>query len=167
MNPDELERTLLDNIPVIYDTYNGISVKSNSWIESFHGNTILFKRVLQKSLHTWRSKGYFGVWLHLPISSAIFIPIAVEVGFWFHHARPKYVVLCVWLPHATKSRLPLAPCHYVSVGGCVINSKNQILCVQEKTGPTAHMQLWKFPGGLCETGENIAHAVRFHYEFFT
>ena len=47
------------------------------------------------------------------------------------------------------SKLPLYASTQVGVGGCVINSKGEILMVTERVSPTAATQgMWKLPGAL-------------------
>ncbi len=107
-------------------------------------------------METWREEQRQGIWLRIPITQSHFIPIAVSKGFWFHHCGPEYLLMCHWLPGGRESsRLPAAASHYIGVAGFVINSKNEMLMVQEKTGPAAGIGLWKLPGGLCDVGEDI------------
>ena len=59
--------------------------------------------------------------------------VAVKHGFYFHHASPKgYVLMCLWLDPSTPSRIPAYPDHYVGVGGVVLNSKGELLLIQER-----------------------------------
>lgn len=49
---------------------------------------------------------------------------------------------------------------FIGVAGFVLNSKNQVLCVKEKTGPSARLEgFWKLPGGLVDKQEDIRDAV--------
>jgi len=49
-------------------------------------NPEAFRRQLQYSLQVWKAEGYLVVWLEVPITHAALIPVAVEVGFIFHHS---------------------------------------------------------------------------------
>jgi hypothetical protein len=98
-----------------------------------------------------------GVWLRVPISASKLIPIAVEQEFWYHHAGPDYLLLCNWLQGGqNKSKLPPRASHYLGVSGFVLNSRRELLVVQEEHGPAASSGLWKLPGGLCDHGENLS-----------
>lgn len=108
----------------------------------------------------WRDEKRRGVWLRIPIESSVLIPVAVSEGFWFHHSSPSYLMMCNWLPGGKeKSRLPHAASHYIGVAGFVMNSKSELLVVQEKNGPVSGTNLWKVPGGLCDLGEDISSAA--------
>lgn len=55
------------------------------------------------------------------------------------------------------SKLPSFSTHYIGVGGLVISKDRQkILAIQEAKPIIQGM--WKLPGGLVETGENIQTA---------
>ena len=60
--------------------------------------------------------------------------------------------------------MPSFATHYIGVGGLVLNkNKTKILAIQERK-PISE-GLWKLPGGLVETGENIQEAcIREVYE---
>merc|ERR550539_129451 len=57
------------------------------------------------------------------------------------------------------NQLPVSPAHAIGVGAVVINSKRQILMVQENTGPSAKYKIWKLPGGLVDANELLSEAV--------
>lgn len=137
------------------DQYNGVEVTED--LAQLEPET--FRRRLSCSLQQWKSDERRGVWLRLPIAQANLVPIATEAGFWYHHATAEYLLLCNWLPGGqTASRLPPGASHYVGVAGFVLNSRRQLLVIQEKSGPAAGRSLWKIPGGLCDQGEDIADA---------
>ena len=73
----------------------------------------------------------------------------VQLGFEFHHAQKDYVLLKKWLPEHEEDNTPNYAAQYLGCGGFVLNSRNQLLVVQEKyhTTPT-----WKLPGGHAEPG---------------
>ena len=145
-------------LQVDIDSYNGVTVKED--LTSLSQDD--FKTRLAHSVAQWKTDSRKGVWLRVPISASNLIPIAVEQDFWFHHAGADYLVLCTWLQGGqSESRLPSRPSHYNGVSGFVLNSKQELLVIQEKNGPAAKMDLWKLPGGLCDQNENLsAGAVR-------
>ena len=64
-----------------------------------------------------------------------------------------------WLPD-TPSPLPKYGFTQIGVGGVVLNSKNEVLMVVERTSPLAMFQgSWKLPGGLADPGEDFAKTV--------
>ena len=118
-----------------------------------------FETRLFLSLDEFRAKGVRGVWLRVPIELAELVPVAVRCGFAFHSARPQHVTLTAWLPKDSASKLPPAPYHFAGVGAFVLNSRDEILMVREKTGPSSMMRdFWKLPGGLVDQAEDF-HAA--------
>eukprot|EP00756_Hemistasia_phaeocysticola_P015594 Hpha_TRINITY_DN15422_c0_g2::TRINITY_DN15422_c0_g2_i1::g.176800::m.176800 len=119
-----------------------------------------FAARLSSLLAEWKTQGVRGVWLKLPQSAAALVPVAVEQGFQFHHARPGYLQLTLWLPGG-ESRLPEYPHHQIGVAGMVLSPDgSRVLAIQEKTGVTAgRKDFWKLPGGLVDSGEDIKTAV--------
>uniref|UniRef100_A0A7S4UUL9 Nudix hydrolase domain-containing protein n=1 Tax=Alexandrium monilatum TaxID=311494 RepID=A0A7S4UUL9_9DINO len=118
-----------------------------------------FGVTLRNALEAWRSEGVRGVWLRVPSAASHLIDPAVMLGFDFHHAQPGYVMLTKWLPD-TPSSLPPYPHHQIGVGGMVLNSQGQVLCVQERSGMTAGMKdFWKLPGGLVDAREDLCDAA--------
>jgi hypothetical protein len=143
-----------------FDAYRLIYFSSGVTItEPLHEKIIPpseFEKRLKFSMDCWRNEDRKGVWIRIPISSSHLIPIAVSQGFWFHHCGSEYLLLCNWIPGGKESsKLPLSASHYIGVAGFILNSKQEILMVQEKTGPAAGIGLWKLPGGLCDVGEDI------------
>lgn len=64
-----------------------------------------------------------------------------------------YVMMVRWLPE-TESTIPPNASTYVGIGAFVVNDQNEVLVVQERTGP-AKGRGWKLPTGLIEQGEEI------------
>ncbi|GAB5355090.1 hypothetical protein AAMO2058_000175900 [Amorphochlora amoebiformis] len=120
-----------------------------------------FQERLETSLDVWRLQGRRGVFLKLAIQQAGLIPIAVRLGFSFHHASKsgRNLVLTIWLPKDRPNNLPSGPTHFVGVAGVVMRGDGKILLVQEKSGPSARSKIWKLPGGLAEPRESIEEAV--------
>jgi ADP-ribose pyrophosphatase YjhB (NUDIX family) len=136
-----------------------------------------FAEQLRASLAAWRSAGRRGVWLKATLARTDLISVATAAGFGLHHAQGDYAMLTLWLPSASDgpNMLPEFATHYIGVGGLVINSKDEILLVEEKYQPAwlrarllkaglagpdgALPRLWKLPGGALSAGESIAEGV--------
>jgi ADP-ribose/NAD+ diphosphatase len=102
-----------------------------------------------------------GVWLRIASSHSQLIPVALkQFDFEFHHARKDYCMLTRWLPADSVSALPDYTNAYVGVGGLAVNSRNEVLAVQEKSGPAAGRGLWKLPGGMMEGNEMLVDTAR-------
>lgn len=102
------------------------------------------------------------VWLHVPILQSHFITSAASLGFRFHHADAHSSTLTLWLGDGP-SRLPGYATHQVGVAGAVFDdSTRKVLVVQDRN---KLKNMWKFPGGLSEPGEDIGDtAVREVFE---
>lgn len=145
---------------LVPDRFNGVTINlSADNIRFVRLPPVLFAQELGQLLSQLRREKRKGVWLNIPSSMAKFVPIAVELGFQYHHCKPTYVTLTLWLPDS-HSGLPLQPHHQIGVGGFVLNDKNEVLVIQEKQGITAGLKdFWKLPGGLVDPDEGIASAV--------
>lgn len=142
-------------LTAVNDDYGGAVVEMKAPIEAS-----VFIRSLKASIANWRQQGIRGVWIKLPIELANLVQPAIEVGFWYHHAEPTYVMLVYWIP-ATAHTLPVNATHRVGVGAFVINDKKEVLVVQEKRGKLRGLGLWKFPTGVVDQGEDVfAGAIR-------
>jgi Nudix hydrolase domain/NUDIX domain len=125
-----------------------------------------FAELLQAQLSEWQSAGKVGIWVHLPITAAALVPILAREQFLFHMVvgSTSTLVMTRWLPLSSSgsvSRLPKGPTHQVGVG-CLVykpGDANQILVVQEKSGPAAAYRLWKMPTGLSDAEEDIHEAA--------
>lgn len=105
------------------DEYNGVHID----VAQFDSmDELNFGRFLQSSLNRWDRDERNGVWLKVvifllslvssykvPPKKSHFLPIAVELGFTFHHCDEKIVILTKWLP-ITPNRLPAPPSHVCS-----------------------------------------------------
>ena len=58
-----------------------------------------------------------------------------------------------WLPE-TKSTIPPNASSYVGVGAFVVNDRDEVLVVKEKSGP-AKGRGWKLPTGFVEQGVEV------------
>jgi len=122
---------------------------------------VKFKQLLAASLEAWKADGVRGLWMEVPNRGARHIPVALELGFDFHHAKAGSAMLTCWLPEG-ESRLPLYPHHQVGAAGMVLGKGNMVLVIREASGITAGLEnFWKLPGGLVDPKEDIqAAAVR-------
>lgn len=118
----------------------------------------LFLSLLRASISQWRQLGKKGIWIKLPIELVNLVEPAVKEGFYFHHAEAKYLMLVHWLPD-TANTIPANASHRVGIGAFVINEKNEILVVQEKSGKFRGTGVWKVPTGVVEEGEDICDAA--------
>ncbi|XP_011373462.1 nucleoside diphosphate-linked moiety X motif 6 [Pteropus vampyrus] len=114
------------------------------------------------AVQQWRSEGRVAAWLHIPILQSRFIAPAAALGFCFHHAESDSSTLALWLGDGP-SRLPGYATHQVGVAGAVFDENTRkILVVQDRH---KLKNMWKFPGGLSEPGEDIGDtAVREVFE---
>ncbi|KAL6985920.1 nudix (nucleoside diphosphate linked moiety X)-type motif 8 [Sarracenia purpurea var. burkii] len=138
------------------DEYGGVIINP----ERLPSNPKVFGSKLRSSLSHWKAKGKKGVWLKLPLEKSDLVPVAVQEGFYYHHAERGYVMLTYWIPEGP-CMLPANASHQVGVGGFVINDKNEVLVVQEKHYAPALAGLWKIPTGfILESEEIFTGAVR-------
>jgi mutator protein MutT len=86
--------------------------------------------------------------------------VAAKQGFYFHHAKDGYVLMCHWMDESMPNRLPAYADHFVGVGGLVINERREVLMIQEKRAKLqGASKPWKFPGGYVDRGETICAGV--------
>eukprot|EP00640_Fibrocapsa_japonica_P002956 CAMPEP_0113951592 /NCGR_PEP_ID=MMETSP1339-20121228/87011_1 /TAXON_ID=94617 /ORGANISM="Fibrocapsa japonica" /LENGTH=269 /DNA_ID=CAMNT_0000959901 /DNA_START=270 /DNA_END=1079 /DNA_ORIENTATION=- /assembly_acc=CAM_ASM_000762 len=137
------------------DTYGGVIIDPKS-ITNFSAEA--FGAELDSNLETWQTCNKRGVWLKIPTAQSHLVPVAVSRGFDFHHASPGAAMLTKWLP-STPCTLPHGPSHQVGVGAFVLNESNEMLVVQEKSGPVGGMDFWKVPTGLINSGEDLGDAA--------
>lgn len=121
----------------------------------------LFSQKLQASVAAWQPL-YQLVWLELPASAAVLIPVALAQGFDFHHCQPQQLMLVKKLQ--PQAYLPLAATHSVGVGGLVWSGdrehRGQVLMVQEQPLPGQAAGYFKLPGGMVEPKEHLVQAVQ-------
>lgn len=124
---------------------------------------------LLASVQTWRNDGRCAVWARVPNSAAVALPVLLEAGFDWHHAKAvsaspgdstgSYSLLSLWLPEG-ESRLPKYPTTQVGVGGLVLNAKNEVLLMQERISVVDKIhRRWKLPGGLADQSEDLGQAA--------
>uniref|UniRef100_A0A3Q7GPW6 Pre-nudix hydrolase domain-containing protein n=1 Tax=Solanum lycopersicum TaxID=4081 RepID=A0A3Q7GPW6_SOLLC len=127
------------------DDYGGVTVEMTN--EPLDPS--VFASLLRASLSHWRQQGKKGVWIKLPIELVMLVEPAVKEGFYYHHAEPKYLMLVSWLP-GTANTIPANATHRVGIGAFVVNERNEVLVVQEKSGRFRGTGVWKFPTGVVD-----------------
>jgi 8-oxo-dGTP pyrophosphatase MutT (NUDIX family) len=100
--------------------------------------------------------GKSSLWVEVPMSRASLVEDMAEFGLRFHHAEGETAVLNVWLKGEVSSKIPLFATHNVGVGGLVVNSRDEILCVRELR---RNYLPWKTPTGLADLGESLEDAA--------
>ena len=116
-----------------------------------------FARRLDNSLTAWREADCKLIWLELPRSAAALVPIAVSVGFSFHHAEPDMVMMT--LPMQADAFIPHYATHNVGGGGVVIDDRRRLLVVNERYRRDRSKPYYKLPGGSLDPQEDLAEAV--------
>jgi ADP-ribose pyrophosphatase YjhB (NUDIX family) len=139
----------------ILDNYNGTTLTAQHY-GKIDADT--FRVRLKVSLKKWEEEGRRGTWLKIPISMSHLVPVAVELGYVYHHAKPTHLMLTKWLHKEEHNNLPGYAGTYLGVGGLVVNEKGQILTVQERFSPLLKRH-WKLPGGLVDPSEHLHQAV--------
>ncbi|WP_026043748.1 hypothetical protein [Treponema primitia] len=85
-----------------------------------------FAARLEYSLRVWASEGAKVVWLSTARSQAALIPIAVALGFVFHHALEDSLQMTYTL--IPGSTIPPFATHYVGAGGVVLREDGGAPC---------------------------------------
>ncbi|CAB9502340.1 X motif 6 [Seminavis robusta] len=114
-----------------------------------------FPNRLHSTVQTLRQMEKSSVWVNIHISRSSLITDMADQGFQFHHAQGDHAVLNLWLRQES-SLVPEFATHHIGVGGIVINSRDEILCVREQG---KNFLPWKIPGGLSHLGEHIDQAA--------
>jgi 8-oxo-dGTP pyrophosphatase MutT (NUDIX family) len=116
-----------------------------------------FRGALAEALEQWATDGYKVVWLEVPIGKAALIPVAVEAGFAFHHSGQNYLMLTYQL--VPGAFIPPYASHYIGAGGVVLNDRDELLVVWERTHRHGGRKYYKLPGGALHQGEHLAKGV--------
>ncbi|XP_028753030.1 nudix hydrolase 2 [Neltuma alba] len=148
---DELEQVKI--LTSTNDKYSGVIVEMDEPMDP-----TTFISILRASISHWKQLGKKGVWIKLPIHLVNLVEPLVKEGFWYHHAEPKYLMLVYWIPEGANT-IPANASHRVGVGAFVMNRKQEVLVVQEKTGLFQGTGVWKFPTGVVDQGEDICEAA--------
>jgi 8-oxo-dGTP pyrophosphatase MutT (NUDIX family) len=136
------------------DRYDGVIVDASQ----LPSDDEEFKQLLLSSLEEWKLLKKRGIWLKLPIDKSAYVPIAVNMGFTFHHAEKEHVMMTTWLSEE-ENHMPPNASHQVGVGCVVISPDKKLLLVQERSGLLKGTGIWKLPTGLVEAGEDIPLAA--------
>lgn len=126
--------------------------------ESLPAEPSEFEEQLWGALAFWTEQGLRVVWLEIPIARTALIPIAVEAGFVFHHCGQEYVMMTRQL--AKGAFVPPYATHYIGAGGVVLNERQELLVVWEKTHRQSGRKYYKLPGGALHQGEHIVDCVQ-------
>jgi 8-oxo-dGTP pyrophosphatase MutT (NUDIX family) len=116
-----------------------------------------FRQTLRRSLEAWKAQGLLVVWLEVPITKAVLIPVAVEEGFTFHHSNDDYLMMTYQLVEG--AFIPPFATHYIGAGGVVLNPRRELLVVCERYRRPGQAPFYKLPGGALQPGEHLADAV--------
>lgn len=136
------------------DRYGGITIAARSGVA-----VPIFAQELGHRIVEWKEAKKRGLWLKIPAECANLIHAAIQLGFQFHHAKPEYVQMTQWLLD-TPSPLPMYAFTQIGVGGVVVNSRGEVLMVQERVSPAEQYQgSWKLPGGLADPGESFSETA--------
>ncbi|WAQ97977.1 NUDT6-like protein [Mya arenaria] len=138
------------------DRYSGVTVDVQVQISSDTSQD-KFGDILKASVKKWRTEGTAVAWLKVPIHCSRFIEAAAKEGFCFHHAEGDFCLLKLWMTGGVDAT-PRFATHQLGVCGVVLREDTQeLLVIQERK--TQFSQMWKFPGGLADLGENIGDAA--------
>ncbi|XP_040361827.1 nudix hydrolase 10 [Rosa chinensis] len=140
-------------LPATNDDHGGVIVDMKDAMEPQ-----AFRALLRASIVQWRLQGKKGVWIKLPIELVNLVEMVVKEGFHYHHAEPHYLMLVYWIPETTNT-IPANASHRVGVGAIILNDKNEMLVVQEKSGRLQGTGVWKIPTGIVDEGEDITVAA--------
>ena len=109
-----------------------------------------FRQTLRRSLEAWKAQGLLVVWLEVPITKAVLIPVAVEEGFTFHHSNDDYLMMTYQLVEG--AFIPPFATHYIGAGGVVLNPRRELLVVCERYRRPGQSPFYKLPGGALQPG---------------
>lgn len=123
-------------------------------LDDLPADTASFRSRLEYSIERWRAEGIRVVWLRLSLPLAAYVPVAVELGFVYHHADESAVELTLTLVDG--SYIPPFATHYVGAGGVVLTDDGRLLVVSEAYRKKRH---YKLPGGALHPEEHIVDAV--------
>lgn len=116
-----------------------------------------FTRLLKEALDAWKAEALKVAWLEIPSEKSAFIPLAVGLGFQFHHCEANRLVLITRL-RDDAFIFPYAS-HYAGAGAVVLTSTSDLLVVKERYRNPDRPDYYKLPGGLLNHGEHIAAAA--------
>lgn len=134
--------------------FNDVHITENSIKDFFGANDMNnFEQALKESLEKWSSENRSSVWIYYPMSLSNIGTIASKYGFKFHHAEGDNAAIYKWLHTDRECKIPLFATHQMGVAGLVYRKDtNQILAIKDKV---MIKDVWKFPGGSADLGEDI------------
>lgn len=115
-----------------------------------------FEKELLDSLCTWQEHGYKAVWFTIPKEYAIYIPIALQHDFIYHHTTSKELVMICSLKEGARDLLPPYATQTLGVAGLVIDKDGNVLVEKELFKPELG---YKLPGGGANFSEKIGDAA--------
>lgn len=126
---------------------NDIPLSSDDFLDS-----------MKFSIEEWEKENFKVVWLELDLNRSDLVPIAVSLGFEYHHCTSEYLMLTYSIVKG--SFIPPYASHYIGAGGVVINQKDELLVVVENRGNVPNSKpSYKLPGGTIKEGEHISEGV--------
>ncbi|XVE78302.1 hypothetical protein DITRI_Ditri13aG0133600 [Diplodiscus trichospermus] len=137
----------------VEDLYGGIILDMQ---KPMHSEAFLSS--LRASISLWKQQGKRAVWIKLPIELVNLVEPSVKEGFVYHHAEPGYLMLVNWISNSTNT-LPANASHRVGISAFVMNDKKEVLVVKEKNGKFKGKNVWKFPTGVVDEGEDFSMAA--------
>ncbi|CAL5203546.1 unnamed protein product [Lathyrus oleraceus] len=143
----------IGSLKAVEDQHGGVIINMEESMNSY-----VFASMLEASISQWRRQGKKGVWIKLAREHSNLVASAVEAGFKYHHAEPDHLMLVYWIPD-TPNTIPANASHRISIGAFVINTKMEVLVVQEKNGRFSGKGLWKLPTGAVNEGEDVCAAA--------
>lgn len=57
------------------------------------------------------------MWLKVPMDFCHYISVAAHYGFEFHHTKPKFLMMYLWLPEDVPNKVPPYGTHHLGVAG--------------------------------------------------
>ena len=66
-----------------------------------------------QSEEIWRSSGKRCIWFRIFNENAKLIPILIQAGYDFHHAKPGHAMVKKWLPENEKDNVPHFPFTFI------------------------------------------------------
>lgn len=136
------------------DRFNGVIIDSHAEVE----NNVDFETKLNKSLAFWEETKKRGIWFKVHTEDSKWIPILIEKGFNFHHAKSGFVMLIKWLPKDESANIPVYAHTLMGVGGLVVSEDKQVLVVSDRFAMIPGS--WKLPGGYVEPREDLVDAAK-------
>lgn len=116
-----------------------------------------FKQQLAQNLTVWKKLKLPFIWLTLTEKQASLIPVAVSLGFCFHHTLDDTLNLVYRCDH--EAYILHYASHYIGAGGLVINEQNELLVIRQQPLRDGRIPGYKLPGGFIEVGEHLSQGV--------